>query len=287
MQKIYPCLWFDQQAEQAAAYYTAVFGGTVDHVARYVDDVHKPQGSVMTVDFTIAGRRFTALNGGPEFSFTPAISFLVDCESPKIVERLWKFLSTDGKVLLPLAEYPFSKYFGWVQDRYGVAWQLRWRPTKTPLRISPMVMFANERLGHAKAAMDEWVSWFENSEILDEIMTGDLLWQGIFNLGGYPFRVIDSEEKRDYDFSPAISFCVECRDQAEIDRLWEKITANGQELECGWAEDAYGVSWQIFPASWNTLVDPSHPERAAAVTKEMYTMKKIDIARLQEIYDQF
>lgn len=286
MNKIYPCLWFDQQAEEAAEYYVSLFNDSgINNKAYYVDDVHREKGSLLTVDLTLAGQRFMTLNGGPEFSFTPAVSFFVDCETKEEVERLWEAFMDGGQALMPLQEYPFSDYFGWIQDRYGVSWQLSL--SHIPQRISTAVMFANEKLGQAKPAMDQWVSLFENSQVLAEFPVGELLQQGLFTLEDSLFRVMDSPEKHPFGFTMAISFCVACADQAEIDFLWEHLTKDGKEWPCGWAEDAYGLYWQIAPGDWGDLMDRSNPERAEAVAKEMYTMKKIDIAQLQAVYNQF
>lgn len=286
MDKIYPCLWFDSQAEEASRYYTSLFkNSSVNETMYYMDNEHKPEGSILTIDFTIAGQRFLALNGGPEFTFTPAISFWVDCETQAELTALWEAFSQEGQVRMPLQEYPFSEYFGWVEDRYGLSWQLNL--AKGPQHITPAIMFANENAGKAKAAMEKWMSLFDDSHVMEEIKVKDLLHQGVFTLAGQTFRVMDVAEKQDFGFTMATSFCVDCDDQAEIDFLWEKLTQGGKEWPCGWAEDAYGVAWQITPANWNELADDSYPERAQAVFKEMYTMKKLDMVKLQRVYDQF
>lgn len=286
MEKIYPCLWLDNQAQEAAKFYTTVFEkGAINDTQYYLDDLHKPKGSVLTVDLTLANQRFILLNGGSDFKITPAISFFVDCETKEELEALWHALLEGGFALMPLQTYPFSEYFGWVQDRFGVTWQLAL--SNIPQRISPAVMFANEKFGQAKQAMTQWLSLFPRSEILLEVPDGENLQQALFTLNDMPFRVMDSPGKHDFGFTMGISFCVDCEDQAEIDYLWENLTQDGKEWDCGWLEDRYGVAWQIEPANWVHLVDTSHPERAQAVTNELYKMKKIDIARLEAVYNQF
>lgn len=114
-QKIAPCLWFDGQAEQAAQHYISIFpDSTVVEVQRYGPDAPMPQGTAMTVTFELAGQRFMALNGGPEFSFTEAISFHVSCSTQEEVDELWTRLSEAGQ------EGPC----GWLKDRFGVSWQI-------------------------------------------------------------------------------------------------------------------------------------------------------------------
>lgn len=118
-QKINPCLWFDTEAEDAARFYCSVFKNSrVVRVSRYVDEgqeIHgKPAGSVMAVEFELDGQRFAALNGGPQFKFTEAISFQVHCDDQKEVDYFWKKLSEGGK------EGPC----GWLKDKFGLSWQI-------------------------------------------------------------------------------------------------------------------------------------------------------------------
>jgi predicted 3-demethylubiquinone-9 3-methyltransferase (glyoxalase superfamily) len=115
MQKITPCLWFDTEGEEAARFYTSVFPNSrVVDVARYGAAGPRPEGTVMTVSFELDGQKFVALNGGPEFTFSEAISFQVLCETQDEVDRFWSTLSEDGE------EGPC----GWLKDRFGVSWQI-------------------------------------------------------------------------------------------------------------------------------------------------------------------
>ena len=113
--KITPCLWFDTQGEEAATYYTSLFEDSrIVEISRYGDAGPRPAGSVMTVSFELAGQPFVALNGGPEFTFTEAISLQVSCESQEEVDELWAKLTEGGQ------EGPC----GWCKDRYGLSWQI-------------------------------------------------------------------------------------------------------------------------------------------------------------------
>ena len=119
MQKITPFLWFDSQAEDAAKFYTAIFKGSkIGGISRYDEEGAKaagrPKGSVMTVAFELDGQEFVALNGGPMFKFTEAISFVVNCESQKEVDHFWEKLSAGGQEV----------QCGWLKDRFGVSWQV-------------------------------------------------------------------------------------------------------------------------------------------------------------------
>jgi predicted 3-demethylubiquinone-9 3-methyltransferase (glyoxalase superfamily) len=125
MQKISPFLWFNDQAEAAAKFYVSVFkkGSKVTSVARYGDTGPGPKGSVMTVAFTLAGQEFIALNGGPHFTFSPAISFTVSCATQKELDSFWQKLSAD----------PSAEQCGWLKDKYGLSWQI------VPTRLGQLV----------------------------------------------------------------------------------------------------------------------------------------------------
>jgi len=116
MQKITPFLWFDNQAEEAAKFYTSIFKDSkINSVSRYGDGMPLPKGSVMTVGFTLAGQEFTALNGGPQFKFTEAISLVVNCETQQEIDTFWDKLTSGGGQPIEC---------GWLKDRYGLFWQV-------------------------------------------------------------------------------------------------------------------------------------------------------------------
>lgn len=151
-----PCLWFDNQAEEAAEFYTSVFPNSkITEVSRYGPDSPMPEGTVLTVAFELDGREFVALNGGPMFTFSEAVSFQVDC-----------------------------------------------------------------------------------------------------------------------------------KDQDEVDYYWSALTAGGEESQCGWLKDRYGLSWQIVPTDVIALIRDADPARAQAATQAMFTMRKIDIAALHKAADE-
>jgi len=115
MQKITPFLWFDNQAEEAVKFYTSIFKNSrIGKIAPYGDAGPGPKGSVMTVEFQLEGQEFVALNGGPHFKFTEAISFVVNCETQAEVDKYWKKLSAGGKAV----------QCGWLKDRFGLSWQI-------------------------------------------------------------------------------------------------------------------------------------------------------------------
>ena len=119
MKKITPFLWFDDKAEEAVKFYVSVFkNAKIGSIARYSEEAAvasgRPAGSVMTVSFKLNGQEFTALNGGPQFTFTPAISFVVNCGTQQEIDKLWETLSAGGE----------KSVCGWLKDKYGVSWQI-------------------------------------------------------------------------------------------------------------------------------------------------------------------
>jgi predicted 3-demethylubiquinone-9 3-methyltransferase (glyoxalase superfamily) len=115
MQKISPFLWFDNQAEEAMHFYVSIFKNSkTGNVTRYGDAGPGPKGSVMTASFELEGQQFTALNGGPHFKFTEAISFVVDCKTQDEVDELWDRLSEGGQ----------TQQCGWLKDKFGLSWQI-------------------------------------------------------------------------------------------------------------------------------------------------------------------
>lgn len=287
MSKFSPCLWFDGKVEEAADFYVDAFEqGAIKQTDYYVDSEHQPKGSILTISLTLAGQEFILLNGGPEFKFTPAISFYVECETEEQIDQLWKKLSQEGNVLMEYGEYPFSPKFGWVADRYGVSWQLVL--AGRPQSIAPAFLFTKERSGKAEEAMNQWISIFGdgNVEYVQKNPDGTIS-QALFTMHGQPFRVMDGGAvDHDFTFTMATSFYVYCKDQEEIDRLWDAVTAKGKEWPCGWMEDEYGVCWQTVTSDMEKLFDNSDPDRAYRVMQELYKMKKIDIAALRAAYEK-
>jgi predicted 3-demethylubiquinone-9 3-methyltransferase (glyoxalase superfamily) len=143
MRNLYPCLWFDGTAEEAATFYTTLLPEShVDKIWRSPADTPSgPAGMVLTVDFTLAGQRFQGLNGGPEFTFNEAVSFVIECEDQAEVDRLWDALTTNGGEPGPC---------GWLKDRFGLSWQI------VPRRLGELVEDADpERARRAMEAMLE------------------------------------------------------------------------------------------------------------------------------------
>lgn len=296
LQKINPFLWFDNQAEEAVNFYTAIFKNSATKiVARYSEEgakaSGKPKGSVMTVSFQIEGVEFVAINGGPIFKITPAISFFVNCDTEEEITTLWYKLSREGTVFMELDKYPFSEKYGWVQDKFGVSWQLIL--SGRTQKIAPCFMFSGDQHKKAEEAINFYISVFKNSAIIqlerygkDQGPEGAVV-HAKFKLEGQEFIAMDSHMELPYNFNPAISMVVNCRTQEEVDYYWDKLTEGGFDdaQQCGWLQDKYGVSWQVVPVALGEMISDPDPEKSARVMQAMLRMKKIDIGLLQQAYD--
>ena len=297
MQKIIPNLWFDDQAEEAAQFYTSLFkDGEVGQVTRYDEAAAKasgrPEGSAMTVAFRLAGQDFVALNGGPHFKFTPAVSFFVTSGTEAEVDALWEGLSAGGNVLMPLQRYDWSGKYGWLMDRYGLSWQIALGKREEEVQtITPSLMFVGEQHGRAEEALRFYTTVFGDSSIAGILRhsAGEGELEGTvkhaqFSLQGQTFTVMDSALAHDFTFTEAVSFIVNCASQKEVDDFWDKLSAVPEAEQCGWLKDKFGVSWQIVPTALPKLLSGPDPEKSRRVMQAMLQMKKIDIAGLEQAY---
>ncbi len=294
-QKVIPHLWFDSQAEDAARFYTSVFDNSrvlrTTHYGQAGSELSgKAKDSVMTVEFEIEGHRFVALNGGPMFRFSPAISFFVACSSVGEVDRLFQELSPNGEVLMPLDSYPFSERYAWINDRYGMSWQLYLGSGRA--KISPCLLFVKKHFRKAEEAVRFYVSLFERSQIHTiayyDRSEGDqegAVKHASFSLDGSHFIAMDSGLDHAFTFTPAVSFMVECTDQREIDHFWDGLSAVPEAQQCGWLQDKCGISWQIVPADLDDMISNPDHEIAEQMMKTVLGMKKLDINVLRDIYE--
>lgn len=296
MQAITTCLWFDDKAEEAADFYISIFKNSkilgLAHYGEAGAQVSgKPQGSVMTVKLQLEGQEFLALNGGPIFSFSPAISFFVSCDSPEEIDTLFQKLSKEGSVLMELDQYPFSEKFAWINDKFGVSWQLNL--ASRAQKITPFLMFVKEQHGKAEAAMKFYVSQFKNSSIVKTVhyAAGEAGAEGtvkhaVFSLNGQEFMAMDSNIDHQFTFTPATSFIANCQSQNEVDELWTKLGDGGVTQQCGWLTDKYGVSWQIVPTVLEQMMLDKDTEKPKRVMAALLQMNKLDIETLTRAYDQ-
>jgi predicted 3-demethylubiquinone-9 3-methyltransferase (glyoxalase superfamily) len=282
MQKIYPCLWFDSNGNEAAEFYCIVFENskiTVD--------------SPMVINFELSGKKFMALNGGPMFKINPSISFFVKCKSIEQTDATWKKLLDGGIALMPIDKYPWSERYGWVKDKYGVTWQVMIDGTDSNSQsITPCLLFTNDVLGRAEEAIGLYTNLFPGSETgmkapypEGDQYAGKLMYAA-YNIAGYDMVAMDGPGGHDFIFNEGVSLVVDCKDQEEVDYYWNKLTADGgQESMCAWLKDKFGVSWQIIPTKLRELIGSPDKEKASRAMQAMLKMKKIILADLQKAYD--
>jgi predicted 3-demethylubiquinone-9 3-methyltransferase (glyoxalase superfamily) len=295
--RITPCIWLDDQAESAAAFYVRTFpGGRIMATSRYPESIDTPggkgRGSILTVEFEVAGRQFTVLNGGPLFVLNPSISFFIRVESNRDADSLFASLAEGGEALMPIGSYPWSERYGWVKDRFGVSWQvIAGRRPPGGATIVPCLMFAGPQHGRAETAMRRYAGIFPNSRVdileryrADEGPEGTVK-HGRFALDGQEMIAMDSHVEHGITFNEALSLQVMCEDQDELDRYWAALGDGGQHGPCGWLKDCFGLSWQVVPtaiARWMSSDDTAACDRAF---EAMLKMKKLDIAALQRAFE--
>lgn len=232
------------------------------------------------------GYEFMAISAGPLFKINPSISFHARCRTVEEVDRLWEKLAPGGTVMMELGEYPFSKRYGWIQDKFGVSRQIIHTERDFQQRIMPALMFVGPVCGKAEEAIGFYTSVFKNtkSEVLARYEKGEepdqagTVKYAQFTLDGQEFSAMDSAWPHEFGFNEAISLMVNCQDQAEIDYFWEKLSAVPEAEQCGWIKDKFGVSWQIIPANMGELIG-KNPTKVIPV---MLQMKKIIIAELEK-----
>jgi predicted 3-demethylubiquinone-9 3-methyltransferase (glyoxalase superfamily) len=299
MQKITPHLWFDQEAREAAEFYTSLFP---DSKVTNITTLHDtPSGDSDIVSFELAGQSFMAISAGPLFKFNPSVSFFVNFDPSKDkdarnnLDRMWERLSEGGTALMPLDKYPFSARFGWVQDKYGLSWQLILSDPEGEERplIVPSLMFVGDVAGRAEEAINHYLSVFKNSKMgtiarygagQEPDKEGTVMFAD-FMLEGQWFAAMDSAHEHNFAFNEAISFLVACDTQEEIDYYWERLSAVPDAEQCGWLKDKFGLSWQISPTALREMMTNGTREQIDRVTQAFLPMKKFDVAELQKAYE--
>lgn len=306
MQKIIPHLWFDKEAKEAAAFYTSVFPDSrITNVTTLRDT---PSGDNDVVIFELWKQKFMAISAGPLFTFNPSVSFMVNFDpllfkssatpekdARKKIDLVWDQLAEGGKVLMPIEKYPFSERYGWVQDKYGLSWQLILTDPKGEPRpaMIPSFLFVGSKYGRAEEAINFYLSVFKHSkpgamhhygkgqepDKEDAVMFADFILENTW------FTAIDSAHNHKFDFNEAVSFIVNCEDQNEIDYYWQQLSAAPEAEQCGWLKDKYGVSWQISPADMEKMMRNGTREQIDRFTQAFMPMKKLDIAKLKATYE--
>lgn len=296
-QKIVPNVWCQGNAEEVGRFYSTVLPRATSRVAsRYpqtglLDFQQEMAGLPLTVEVDVDGFEIVLINAGAEFRPNPSISLMLNFDPLMFGDEtaaraelgaVWRALCEGGRELMPLGEYPFSKRYGWVEDRYGVSWQLMLTdPAGEPRPfVIPSLMFGGAAQNRAAEAIDFYAATFDDAAAGGRfpygVQTGpaapQALMFGEFRIGEQWFAAMDSGVEQDFSFTCGVSLEVRCADQAEIDRLWEALSAEPRAEQCGWLQDRFGVSWQVVPENMGELME--RPDAYA----HLMEMKKIVIA---------
>jgi predicted 3-demethylubiquinone-9 3-methyltransferase (glyoxalase superfamily) len=254
--KITPCLWFDNQAKEAGAFYCALLAN-----AKIV-----AQSPIIT-EIEVSGQTITLLDGGPKYKPNASISFFYICETEEEIDHIWEAFSKGGSVLMPLDRYEWSEKYGWLNDKFGISWQFALGKLDT--------------VGQAEEALRFYSAVFKDSKtdgILYNKQNNKLVEHAQFELLGQKFMIMDSTKAHSFSFNEAVSLTIHCETQNEIDYYWEKLTAGGAESMCGWLKDKFGVSWQVVPTILGKIM--SDPNKAGKAAQAFMQMRKFDIEQI-------
>lgn len=293
MQKITPNLWFDGDAAEGGDFYASAFRGARAETTSHYPSEGLPDfqrgfaGKPLTVAVDIDGFSLLLINAGPTYRPNLSLSFMVnfdpssDVAAEEHLDEVWTKLSEGGRVLMPLGEYPFSARYGWVEDRFGVSWQLILTDPEGEPRpfIMPAFLFGAAAQNRAREAIDYYTSVLPDARIGTMVdypqqsgpaVAGAVMFADV-TLAGQWFVAMDAAVAQSESFTPGISLSIECADQAEIDRLWGALSSVPEAEQCGWCVDRFGVSWQVVPENMDELM------KAPGAYQAMLEMKKLVI----------
>ncbi|HEM6452798.1 VOC family protein [Streptococcus suis] len=285
MQTIIPHLWYDTAAKEAVAFYVELFGGKIDWTYTITDT---PSGDSDLIQFQLGDMTLAAISAGPYFKLNESMSLMVNVASKDEVTRLYQALSEGGRILMPLAEYPFSPYYVWLEDRFGLSYT---PDLDKPYQFDICLLFSQEQVGLAQPMLDYYkdklpqasigqLSYYGEGEAAVEaakLNYAELL------VGGQKLIVMDHGYGGEASFNEAFSLMVYVDSQEEADSWYEIVSAVPEAEVCGWAKDQFGISWQIVPRTLMEAYDTASPEKAKAVNAAVMTMKRLDIAAIQAL----
>ena len=296
MQQITPHLWFDKEAKQAAEFYSRVFPDA--RVTSMKELRNTPSGDCDIVEFQIADQTFMSISAGPIFKFNPSISFIVNFDpaqredARELIDDVWEQLVDGGKVLMPLGSYPHSERYGWLEDKFGVSWQLMLtNPLGEPRPfIVPNLLFTT-MTGKAEEALKFYLTVFKDGKegammqypkemapASEGLMYGEIC---IMNTW---LAAMDGGTVHDFAFNEAVSLLIPSHDQAELDYYMDALSAVPEAEQCGWLKDKYGVSWQVCPTRMAEMMSTGTPEQVDRVTQAFLPMKRFDLAVLERAF---
>ncbi|HEL2056651.1 TPA: VOC family protein [Streptococcus suis] len=289
MQTIIPHLWYDTEAKEAVAFYVELFGGKIDWTYTITDT---PSGDSDLIQFQLGDMTLAAISAGPYFKLNESMSLMVNVANKDEVTCLYQTLSEGGRVLMPLGEYPFSPYYVWLEDRFGLSWQLSYAPDlDKPYQFDICLLFSQEQVGLAQPMLDYYkdklpqasvgqLSYYGEGEAAVEaakLNYAELL------VAGQKMIVMDHGYGGEASFNEAFSLMVYVDSQDELNFYYDLLSAVPEAEMCGWVKDQFGISWQIVPRILMEAYDTASPETVKAVNAVVMTMKRLDIATIQDL----
>ncbi|MER1953325.1 MAG: VOC family protein, partial [Aerococcus urinaeequi] len=248
------------------------------------------KGEAVAYDFTIENQAFAAFNGDSDFKMNPSFSLMISLDTAEEVDTLYAKLAKGGKDLMPLDAYPFSDRYAWVEDQFGLSWQIMLAPDvpkNHKIRVS--LLFAGQYCGQAEQALKDYaaifqmaapghINYYQEGEAQDaraKVNYAEL------NVGDQQLVFMDHGFGSDEEFSEAISFQIIAGAQSEVDYYWEKLSADEKAEQMGWLKDSHGISWQVVPQAYLQIMETANEEQKKRVLDALFKMKKMDVARLE------
>ncbi|NQN66948.1 VOC family protein [Streptococcus suis] len=289
MQPIIPHLWYNTEAKEAVAFYVDLFGGNVDWTYTITDT---PSGDSDLIQFQLGDMTLAAISAGPYFKLNESMSLMVNVASKDEVTRLYQALSEGGRVLMPLGEYPFSPYYVWLEDRFGLSWQLSYAPDlDKPYQFDICLLFSQDQVGLAQPMLDYYkdklpqasvgqLSYYGEGEAAVEaakLNYAELL------VAGQKMIVMDHGYGGEASFNEAFSLMLYVDSQDELNFYYDLLSAVPEAEMCGWVKDQFGISWQIVPRILMEAYDTASPETVKAVNDAVLQMRRLDFDQIKEI----
>lgn len=293
MQLLIPHLWYNTEAKQAASLYTQLLPDSgIDWIHTVTDT---PSGDAELIQFHLGDTTLAAISAGPYVKLNESASLMLDLSSKEEVDRLYQALIVDGRELMPLQAYDFSPYYAWIEDRFGLSWQLSYNPDlEKDFTISFCLLFSEHQVGLAESALKTYQKCFDNSQLERisyykdgeaPLATAKINYSQL-RIGDQDLILMDHGYGGENSFNEAFSFMIYVETQEEADAYYEHLSAVPEAETCGWAKDAYGVSWQIVPRVLMEAYDKARPEQLQQLHQEILKMKRLDINRIKSLLSQ-
>ncbi len=283
-------LWFHDRARQAVNTYVELFDEaqlTGETILR-----ETPSGFVDLYTFTLGDLSFSAMSAGPYLTLNDSISVVVHAKNKEEIDRLYKTLSEDGVDRIPLQSYSFNPYYAWVEDKFGLNWQLMLAREETENNsFSVCLLFGNKQNGLAAPAM----AFFEEklgatlnvsnkyTDFPGKAKTAEIAY-GSMSFLGKDFTFMDHGTGGPSVFSGAFSFTIGCKDQEEIDHYWNLLSAVPEVENCGWCQDEFGIFWQIVPEKLQEITMTADRETLRKIQTTYAHMTKFIIKDLEQFW---